>query len=59
MKKKVFTILFALVAIAMTARAQVVLNETNFPDKFFRKELSKILKISEGDEITDEMLDFS
>ena len=53
MKKKVFTILFALVAIATTAQAQVVLNETNFPDANFRAALAKILGISEGDEITE------
>ena len=53
MKKKVFTLLFALVAIATTAQAQVVLNETNFPDANFRKVLAKKFGISEGDEITE------
>ena len=52
MKKKVFTVLFALVAIATTAQAQVVLNAENFPDANFRKELAWRLNISEGDEIT-------
>jgi len=37
MKKKLFTLLLALVAIATTAQAQVVLNETNFPDDYLRK----------------------
>ena len=53
MKKKLFTLLFALVAIATTAQAQVVLNETNFPDANFRAALAEILEISEGDEITE------
>ena len=52
MKKKVFTLLLALVAIATTAQAQVVLNESNFPDANFRVALAEILGISEGDEIT-------
>ena len=56
MKKKVFTILFALVAIAMTAQAQVVLNAENFPDANFRAALTSILGISEGDEITAEKI---
>ena len=56
MKKKVFSLLLALVAIAMTARAQVVLNETNFPDANFRAALARIFEISEGDEITAEMI---
>ena len=56
MKKKIFTLLLALVAIATTAQAQVVLNETNFPDANFRKALASILKISEGDEITAEKI---
>ena len=53
MKKKLFTLLFALVAIATTAQAQVVLNETNFPDANFRAALASKLRISEGDEITE------
>ncbi|MBR5633663.1 MAG: leucine-rich repeat domain-containing protein, partial [Prevotella sp.] len=53
MKKKVLSILLAFFAIATTARAQVVLNETNFPDANFRAALASILKISEGDEITE------
>ena len=52
MKKKVFTILFALVAMATTAQAQVVLNETNFPDANFRAALASSLGVREGDEIT-------
>ena len=56
MKKKLFTLLLALFAIATTARAQVVLNETNFPDQYFRAELAEKFGISEGDEITDEMI---
>ncbi|MBR6445826.1 MAG: leucine-rich repeat domain-containing protein [Prevotella sp.] len=53
MKKKVLSILFALVAIATTAQAQVVLNETNFPDTNFRAALASRFGISEGDEITE------
>ena len=56
MKKKIFTLMFALVEIATTAQAQVVLNETNFPDANFRAALAEILKISEGDEITAEKI---
>ena len=56
MKKKLFTLLFALVAIAKTAQAQVALNETNFPDANFRAALAEILGISEGDEITAEKI---
>ena len=56
MKKKIFTLLLALVAIATTAQAQVVLNSRNFPDANFRAALAEILKISEGDEITAEMI---
>ena len=53
MKKNLLTLLLALVAIVTTARAQVVLNETNFPDANFRAALVEILGISEGDEITE------
>ena len=53
MKKKLLILLLALVAIATTAKAQVVLNETNFPDANFRAALASILGISEGDEITE------
>ena len=53
MKKRIFKLLLALVAIATTAKAQVVLNEANFPDANFRAALASILRISEGDEITD------
>ena len=56
MKKKVLSILLALLAIATTAQAQVVLNETNFPDANFRKALASKLEISEGDEITAEKI---
>ena len=56
MKKKIFILLLALVAIAMTAQAQVVLNKTNFPDANFRAALASILGISEGDEITAEKI---
>ena len=45
--------MLALIAMATTARAQVVLNETNFPDANFRAALASILGISEGDEITE------
>ena len=48
--------MFALVAIATTAQAQVVLNETNFPDANFRAALASILEINEGDEITEEKI---
>ena len=57
MKKKFFTLMFALVAIATTARAQVVLNAENFPDANFRAALASKLEISEGDEITNEMIE--
>ncbi|GEM_PF-3161529 len=53
MKKKLFTLLLALIAIATTGRAQVVLNSKNFPDANFRKALAAELGISEGDEITE------
>ena len=53
MKKKIFTLLLTLVAIATTAQAQVVLNETNFPDANFRAALASKFGISEGDEITE------
>ena len=56
MRKKAFTLLLALVAIVTTAQAQVVLNETNFPDANFRKALVSKLGISEGDEITAEKI---
>ena len=56
MRKRIFKLLLALFAIATTAQAQVVLNETNFPDANFRKALASILKISEGDEITAEKI---
>ena len=56
MKKKLFTLMFALVAIATTGRAQVVLNETNFPDANFRAALATWLGISEGDEITEAII---
>jgi len=56
MKKKLLTLLLALVAIATTGRAQVVLNETNFPDANFRKALAEILQISEGSVISKEMI---
>ena len=36
MKKRLFTLLFALVAMVTTANAQVVLNAANFPDYNFR-----------------------
>ncbi|MBR6015943.1 MAG: hypothetical protein IK067_02280, partial [Prevotella sp.] len=54
MKKKVFTLLFALAT--FTAQAQVVLNETNFPDANFRASLAAKLGINEGDEITAEKI---
>ena len=41
---------------ATTARAQVVLNETNFPDANFRAALASKLGISEGDEITEAII---
>ena len=53
MTKRFFTLVFALVAIATTAQAQVVLNETNFPDANFRAALASKFGISEGDEITE------
>ncbi|MBR5918452.1 MAG: leucine-rich repeat domain-containing protein, partial [Prevotella sp.] len=56
MKKKVFTLLLTLVAIATTAQAQIVLNETNFPDANFRAALASKFGISEGDEITAEKI---
>ena len=56
MKKKVLSILLAFFAIATTAQAQVVLNETNFPDANFRAALVSILKINEGEEVTAEKI---
>ena len=56
MRKKAFTLLLALVAIVTTAQAQVVLNETNFPDANFRAALAEKLGISEGEEITGEKI---
>lgn len=56
MKKKVFTLILALFAIATTAQAQVVLNAENFPDENFRSALAEILEINEGDEITAEKI---
>lgn len=56
MKKKIFVLLIALVTIATMARAQVVLNETNFPDANFRAALADILQISEGSVISKEMI---
>ena len=48
--------MLALLAIATMAQAQVVLDETNFPDANFRAALAEILRISEGDEITAEKI---
>ena len=56
MKKKVFTLILALFAIATTAQAQVVLNAENFPDANFRSALAEMLEINEGDEITAEKI---
>lgn len=56
MKKKLFTLLLALVAIATTGQAQVVLNSKNFPDANFRKALAAELGISEGGVISKEMI---
>ena len=56
MKKRLFTLLFALMAMVTIANAQVVLNETNFPDANFRTTLADEFGISEGDEITDAMI---
>ena len=56
MKKRLFTLLLALVAIAKTAQAQVVLDETNFPDANFRSALASKFGISEGTEITAEKI---
>ena len=56
MNKKLLTLFFAFFAIATTARAQVVLNETNFPDANFRASLARKFRISEGDEITAEKI---
>ena len=56
MKRKFLLLMLALIAMATTARAQVVLSETNFPDANFRAALALILGISEGDEITAEKI---
>ena len=56
MKKKFYTLLFALLAIVMQVQAQVVLNEDNFPDANFRAALADILGISEGETITQEKI---
>ena len=39
MKKRIFTLMFALLSIVMGAKAQVVINEENFPDEVFRNYL--------------------
>ncbi len=54
MKKKIYTMLIALLAIAINVQAQVVLNEENFPDANFRAALATKLGISEGETITQE-----
>ena len=56
MKKKFYTLLFALLAIVVQVQAQVVLNEDNFPDANFRAALATILGISEGETITQEKI---
>ena len=56
MKKKFYTLLFALLAIVMQVQAQVVLNAENFPDANFRAALASELGINEGDEITAEKI---
>ena len=56
MKKKFYTLLFALLAIVMQVQAQVVLNAENFPDANFRAALAGILGINEGDEISQEKI---
>ena len=56
MKKKIYTMLIALLAIAINVQAQVVLNEENFPDANFRAALATILGISEGETITQEKI---
>ena len=56
MKKKFYTLLFALLAIVVQLQAQVVLNAENFPDANFRAALAGILGINEGDEISQEKI---
>ena len=56
MKKKFYTLLFALLAIVVQLQAQVVLNAENFPDANFRAALATILGISEGETITQEKI---
>ena len=56
MKKKFYTLLFALLAIVVQLQAQVVLNAENFPDANFRAALADILGINEGDDISQEKI---
>ena len=56
MKKKFYTLLFALLAIVVQLQAQVVLNAENFPDANFRAALSQILGVSENGTITQEKI---
>ena len=56
MKKKFYTLLFALLAIVVQPQAQVVLNAENFPDANFRAALSQILGVSENGTITQEKI---
>ena len=55
--KKIFTLLFALIAIATGTKASVVLNSTNFPDATFRVFVSELTGVDIGGTISDSKLE--
>ena len=56
MKRKILLLFVTMMVTVFCARAQVVLNDTNFPDANFRAALASELGINEGDEITANMI---
>ncbi len=56
MKRKILLLFVTMMVTVFCARAQVVLNDTNFPDANFRAALASELGINEGDEITAEKI---
>ena len=56
MKRKILLLFVTMMVTVFCARAQVVLNDTNFPDANFRAALADILGINEGDEISQEKI---
>ena len=56
MKRKILLLFVTMMVTVFCARAQVVLNDTNFPDANFRAALATILGISEGETITQEKI---